>query len=87
MTYLTVATRRKPNTNAFRPVWLPSSKVQDSAPTLGGGIAYLRDLTRTLQARMEDTAKLANFLESFEQTPLEEIEEVRCAVSLLSTRG
>lgn len=58
-------------------MYLPSSRVQEQAPTLGGAIAYLKEQARTLRERMEDTAKLAGFLESFEQTPLEEIEEVR----------
>lgn len=30
LTYQTVATRKRAATNAFRPVWLPSTKLQDS---------------------------------------------------------
>lgn len=48
-----------------------------TAPTLGSAGAYLRDTSKVLAYRLSDATKLAGFLDNFEATPLEEIEEVR----------
>lgn len=49
---------------------------QIAAPSLGSAGAFLHDTARRLSTRLADVTKLTDFLENFESTPLEEIEEV-----------
>ncbi|KDE08259.1 hypothetical protein MVLG_01525 [Microbotryum lychnidis-dioicae p1A1 Lamole] len=74
LTYQSVATRKKPGTNAFRPVWAPSLSATEA--TLGSAGAFLRDTAMVLKTRLDDVTRLVGYLDGFDTTSLEEIEEV-----------
>ncbi|SCV68829.1 BQ2448_950 [Microbotryum intermedium] len=79
LTYQSVATRKKQGTNAFRPVWAPSMSVTEgtaSGSTLGSAGAFLRDTASVLKTRLYDVSRLMGYLDGFDTTSLEEIEEV-----------
>ncbi|SCZ90946.1 BZ3500_MvSof-1268-A1-R1_Chr1-3g02409 [Microbotryum saponariae] len=74
LTYQSVATRKKQGTNAFRPVWAPSLSATEA--TLGSAGAFLRDTAMVLKTRLDDVTRLVGYLDGFDTTSLEEIEEV-----------
>ncbi|GAA5985830.1 hypothetical protein JCM5350_006906 [Sporobolomyces pararoseus] len=79
LTYQSAATTKRPGSNAFRPVLLPSTRVGENAAAgqnLGSAAAFLRDTAQILEERLADAKSLAEMVENFDTRPLDEIEEV-----------
>ena len=79
LSYETIATRKRPGSDTFRPVLLPTLKFGEnsaSGQSLGSMGAFLRETTQTLEARLQDVDTLADMLEDFDAKSLDEIEEM-----------
>lgn len=79
LSYETIATRKRPGSDTFRPVLLPTLKFGEnsaSGQSLGSMGAFLRETTQTLEARLQDVDTLADMLEGFDAKSLDEIEEM-----------
>ncbi|GAA5896324.1 Nup192p [Sporobolomyces salmoneus] len=79
LTYQSAATTKRPGSNTFRPVLLPSTRVGENAvagQNLGSAALFLRDTVQILEDRLADAKTLAEMVENFDSRPLDEIEEV-----------
>lgn len=79
LTYQSAATTKRPGSNAFRPVFLPSTQVGENTSlgqNLATASAFLRDTAEILQERLADSKTLSDMVENFDSRPLDEIEEI-----------
>ncbi|KAM0793089.1 hypothetical protein ACM66B_000571 [Microbotryomycetes sp. NB124-2] len=77
-TYFSIATRRRAGTNAFKPVLLPIARASEkpvAGPTLASAGAFVCDVSTALVERLADTEQTASYIDAFDSTSLEEIEE------------
>ncbi|KAK4054774.1 hypothetical protein OIV83_000698 [Microbotryomycetes sp. JL201] len=77
-TYFSVATRRRPGTNAFKPVLLPIGRTSDkpsAGPSLASTGAFLCDVATGLVERIADAERTTECIDAFGTIALEEIEE------------
>lgn len=79
LAYENLATRKRPGSDAFRPVLLPTLKFGEnsaSGQSFGSMGAFLRDVARVLEARLHEVDSLAELLDSFDSRSLDEIEDI-----------
>lgn len=79
LAYENLATRKRPGSDAFRPVLLPTLKFGEnsaSGQSFGSMGAFLRDVSRVLEARLHEVDSLAELLDSFDSRSLDEIEDI-----------
>ncbi|KAK4058181.1 hypothetical protein OIO90_000920 [Microbotryomycetes sp. JL221] len=78
LTYHSIATRRRAGTNAFRPVLLPIAKTSEHGtlgPTLASAGSFICDVASTLAERLRDAERTTDYVDNFDATSLEEVEE------------